>query len=115
MRVKEYFKKLISYNICAKLAPFLVQCQSLPISFLRAVRRENVSYIVTQAYKIPAKTTRLSQLATLHSALNISAEVSENKNKAGHNSTRGIVSTLLFFLLKNTAAHSLHIQHLYVD
>jgi hypothetical protein len=31
---------------------------------------------------------------------NISAEGSVYKNKAGHNSTRGTVSSLLFFLLK---------------
>ncbi len=78
--IKDYFKKLISHNRRAKLAPSLLQCQSSPISFLRAVRRENVSYIVTQAYKRPSKMTRRSQSATLHSTGNISAEVSENKN-----------------------------------
>jgi hypothetical protein len=60
--IKNYFKKLISHNRHAKLAPSLLQCQSLPISFLRALRRENESYIVTQAYKRPAKRTCLSQL-----------------------------------------------------
>jgi hypothetical protein len=44
--------------------------------------------------------TRLSQSATLHSTGNISAEASENKNKAGHNSTHRTVRSLLFFLLK---------------
>ncbi len=107
--------KLISHNRRAKLAPSLLQCQSWPVSFLRAVRRENVSYIVTRAYKRPAKTTRLSQLATLHSLGNISLEVSENKNKVCHNSTRGTVSSFFIFPAENTAAHSLHIQHLYVD
>ncbi len=95
--IKDYFMKLISHNRRAKLAPSLLQCQSSPISFLRAVRRENVSYI---AYKRPAKTTSLSQSATLHSIGNISLVVSENKNKVGHNSTRGTVSSFLFFLLK---------------
>ncbi len=98
--IKEYFKKLISHNRRAKLAPSLIQCQSSPISFLRAVRRENVSYIVTRAYKRSAKMTRLSQSATLHSTGHIFAEGSENKNKASHNSTRGTVSSLLFFPLK---------------
>jgi hypothetical protein len=87
--IKDYFKKLISHNRHAKLAPSLLQCQSLPITFLRAVKRENASYIVTRAYKRPAKTTHLDQSTTLHSADNISSEASENKNKAGHNSTRG--------------------------
>jgi hypothetical protein len=71
---------------------------------------------VTQAKKIPAKTTRLFQSASLHSTGNISVEVSENKNKAGHISTRGTVSKLfVIFPAESTAAHSLHIQHLYVD
>ncbi len=47
--IKDYFKKLISQNRRAKLASSLLQCQSSPISFLRAVRRENVSDIVTRA------------------------------------------------------------------
>jgi hypothetical protein len=55
--IKDYFKKLISHNKRANLAPSLVQCQSLPISFPRAVRREIVSYIVTRAHKRPAKMT----------------------------------------------------------
>ncbi len=59
-----------------------------------------MSYIVTRAYKRPAETARLSQSVTLRSTGNISAEGSVYKNKAGHNSTRGIVSSLLFFLLK---------------
>jgi hypothetical protein len=87
---KHYFKKLILHKISAKLAPSLLRCQSLPVSFLRAVRRENVSYIVTQAYKRPANTTHQSQLATLHSTGKNSAEGSEHKNKAGHNSTGGL-------------------------
>jgi hypothetical protein len=74
------------------LAPSLLQCQSLPISFLRAVRRENVSYIVTQAYKRPTEMARLSRSVTLHSAGNISAEGSVYKNKAGHNSKQRTVS-----------------------
>ncbi len=107
--IRDYFKILISHNRHAMLAPSLLQCQSSPISFLRAVRRENVSSIVTRAYKRPAKTTHHSQSATLHSTGNISAEGSVYKNKAGHNSTRGIVSSLLFFPLK------ILLQHLYVD
>ncbi len=107
--IKDYFKKLISHNRRAKLAPSLPKCQSLSISFLRAVRRKNVSYIVTRAYKRPAKTTRHSQSATLHSTGNISAEGSENKYKAGHNSTYGIVSSLLFFPLK-ILLHTVYIR-----
>jgi hypothetical protein len=111
--IKDYFKILISHNRRAKLAPPLLQCQSLPISFLRAVRRQNVSYIVTRAYKRPAKKTRRSQSATLHSTGNISAEGSVNKNKAGHNSTRGIVSSSLFFLLK-ILLHTVYIFNIFM-
>ena len=43
---KQYFKILISHNRRVFLALSLLQCQSLPISFLLAVKRENVAYIV---------------------------------------------------------------------
>ncbi len=76
--IKGYFKRPISQNLSAKLAPTLLQCQSLPTSFLRAVRRENAAYIVTRAYIRPAKMACLSQSATLHSTGNISAEGSEH-------------------------------------
>ncbi len=80
--IKGYIKKPISQNISVKLAPSLLKCQSLPISFLRAVRRENVSYIMTRAYISPAKMTRHSQSATLHSTGNISAEGSEQQERS---------------------------------
>ncbi len=111
--IKDYFKILKSHNSRAMLAPSLLQCQSLPVSFLRAVRRENLSYIVTQAYKRPAQTARLSQSATLHSTSNISAEGSVHKNKAGHNSTRGTVSSLLFFPLK-ILLHTVYIFNIFM-
>ncbi len=97
------------------LAPSLLQFQSLPISFLQAVRRENVSYIVTRGYKRPANTgpAFLSQLATLHSTGSISSEGSVHKNKASQNSTRGIVSTLLFFPL-NILLHTVYIINIYI-
>ncbi len=82
--IKGYFKRPISQNISAKLAPSLLKCQSLPISFLRAVRRENVSYIVTRVYKRPAKITRHShdilQATSLQKAVN-------NKNEASTRTT----------------------------
>jgi hypothetical protein len=95
------------------LAPSLLQCQSLPISFLQAVSRENVSYIVTRAYKRFAKTARLSQSVTLRSTCNIFAEGSVYKNKAGHNSTRGTVSSLLFFPL-NILLHTVYILNIFM-
>jgi hypothetical protein len=111
--IKAYFKTLISHNRRAMLAPSLLQCQSLPISFLRAMKRENVSYIVTQAYKIPAETARISQSATLHSTGNISAEGSVHKNKADHNSTCGTVSSLFFFPL-NILLHTVYIFNIFM-
>jgi hypothetical protein len=111
--IKGYFKKLMPHNRSAKLSPSLLKCQSLPISFLRAVRRENMYYIVTRAYKRPAKTTRHSQSTTLHSTGNISAEGSEHKNNAGHNSTRGTVSSLLFFPLK-VLLHTVYIFNIFM-
>ncbi len=44
--IKGYFKRPILQNRSAKLAPTLLQCQSLPTSFPRAVRSEYPAYIV---------------------------------------------------------------------
>jgi hypothetical protein len=46
-----YFKRPISLNLFVKLAPTLLQCQSLPISFPRAVRRENFPKVISYHYK----------------------------------------------------------------
>ncbi len=56
--------------------------------------------------------TQHSQSATLHPAGNISAEGTDYKNKAGHNSTRGTVSSLLFFLLK-VLLHTVYIFNIF--
>jgi hypothetical protein len=72
-----------------------------------------VSYIVTQAYKRPAKMACLSHMATQRSTGNISAEDNVYKNKAGHNSTCGIVSSLLFFLL-NKLLHAVFIFKIFM-
>jgi hypothetical protein len=55
---------------------------------------------------------RLSQSATLHSTGNISSEGSEHKNKAGYNSKRGTVSSLLFFPL-NILLHTVYIFNIF--
>ncbi len=96
--IKGYFKRPTSQNLSAKLASSLLQCQSLPISFLWAVRRENVPYIAAQAYIRRAKTTRHAQSATLLYILQATSlqKAVNIKNKAGHNSTRGTVSSLFF-------------------
>jgi hypothetical protein len=87
----------------------------LPTSFLRAVRRENAAYIVTRAYIKPVKTACLSQSATLHSTGNISAEGSEHQEQSRPQQHTWNSKLCVIFPLKSTAAHSLHIQHLYVD
>ena len=51
------------------------------------------------------------QSTTLHSTGNISAEDSVQKNKVGHNNTRGIVSSLLFFPLK-LLPHKVYISNI---
>jgi len=53
----------------------------------------------------------IPQLTALHPTGNISAEDSVHKNKVGHNSTRGIVSPLLFFLLK-LLLHKVYISNI---
>jgi hypothetical protein len=55
----------------------------------------------------------LSQSATLQATGNISAEGSVYKNKAGHNSTHGTVSSLLFFLL-NILLHTVYIFNIFM-
>jgi hypothetical protein len=110
--IKGYFKRLISQTLSAKLAPTLLQCQSLPISFLQAVKRENVAYIVAQAYIRHAKAARLSQSATLHSTGNISADNSEHQEQSQPQQHTWNSKLFVIFPLKSTAAHSLHIQHL---
>ena len=113
--IKEYFKILLSHNRCVILAPSFLQCQSSPISFLRTVRRENVSCILTQAYKRPTETALLSQSVTLGSTGNISAEGSVKQEQSRPQQHTWNSKLFVIFPAENTAAHSLHSQHLYVD
>jgi hypothetical protein len=104
--IKGYFKRPISQNLSAKLAPTLLQCQSLPISFLWAVRRENVAYIVIQAYTgLPKQHAVLNRLHYILQATSLQKAVNI-KNKAGHNSTRGTVGSLLSSRRKNCCTQS---------
>jgi hypothetical protein len=105
---------LISHERRVFFALSLLQCQSLPISFQRAIKRENVAYIVRQSLQIGAKSGSHSLSTTLHSTGSISAEDSVHKNKVGHNSTRGTVSSLLFFPLKLCCTNSTFLTS-YVD
>jgi hypothetical protein len=53
-----------------------------------------------RAFKRAPKLVASPQSTALHPTGNISAEDSVHKNNVGHNSTRGVVSPLLFFPLK---------------
>ncbi len=57
-------------------------------------------YSESRAYKRAPNLVTSPQSTALHPTGNISAEDSVHRNKVGHNSTRGIVSPLLFFPLK---------------
>ncbi len=57
-------------------------------------------YSEGRAYKRAPNLVASPQSTALHPTGNISAEDSVHKNKVGYNNTRGIVSPLLFFLLK---------------
>jgi hypothetical protein len=104
---KQYFKILISHNRSVILAPSLLQCQSLPISFLQAVKRENVSYIVTWAYKRPAEAGGFSQSVTLRSTGNISAEGSVKQEQSRPQ------QHMLFFPLK-VLPHTVYIFNIFM-
>ncbi len=61
--------------------------------------KNGVLYSEGRAYKRVPELAASPQSTALHSTGNTSAEDSVNKNEVGHNSTRGIVSSLLFFPL----------------
>jgi hypothetical protein len=82
------FACLFLWRQCVFLILSLLRCQSSPISFLHAVMRENMAYIVNRDYK-KAPNLVASQSATLHSTGNISAEDSVHKNKVGQNQCCG--------------------------
>jgi hypothetical protein len=110
--INGYFKKPILQNRGAKPAPTLLQCQSLPTSFLRAVRSEYPAYKVFAPVYKRAKEAILSQSASLHSTGNISAEDSEHQEQSRPQQHTWNSKLFLIFPLKSTAAHSLNIQHL---
>ncbi len=64
-----------------------------------------------RAYKRAPKLVASPQWSALYSTGNISAEDSVYKNKVVHNSTRGIVSPLLFFPLK-ILLHEVYISNI---
>jgi hypothetical protein len=93
--INGYFKKLLLQNRSAKLAPTLLQCQSLPTSSPWALRSEYPAYVVIRTYIIERR--RPFFLSRRHYILqNISAEDSEHQEQSRPQRTRGTVSSLLF-------------------
>ena len=110
--MKQYFKMLLSHGgVCFFSSPYcnVILCSS-PFCVLCGGNWHLTLW--GRDYKRAPKLVVSPQSTTLYSTGNISAEDSVHKNKVGHNNTRGIVSSLLFFLLKITAAQSLHFQRL---
>ncbi len=89
----------------------LLQCQIVLISFLRAVRRKMVSYIVRRAYKRAPKLVASPQLTTLHSTGDISGGqcIQEQSRPQQHTWNSKL---FVIFPAEITAAQSLHFQHL---
>ncbi len=97
---EQYFKMLLSQeDVYSFSSPYCIGklCSS---PFYVPGGGNGASYSEGRAYKRALKLVASPQSTALHHTGNISAEDSVYKNKAGHNSTRGIVSPLLFFLLK---------------
>jgi hypothetical protein len=94
--IKGYIKKTFSQNRGGKPSSTLLQCQSLPTSFPRAVRSEYPAYIVAHLYISRGRGLFglswhrfILQATSLQRTVNI-------KNKAGQSSTCGTVRSLLF-------------------
>ena len=73
--------------------------------------KNGVLYSEGRAYKRAPELVASPQSTALHSTGNTSAEDSVYKNEVGHNSTRGIVSPLLFFRLK-LLLHKVYISNI---
>ena len=103
----------ISQNLSVKPAPTLLQCQRLPSSF--PCEKQKSCLYSDPSLRNAVKMAGLSQSVTLHSTGNISAEGSVQQEQS--EPQQHMWNSLLFviFPLKSTTAHSLHIQHLYVD
>ena len=97
LRVKE-----ASWNI-APLLSYLNSVESPPLSGVSFWRPDLASWRLNLAFFLhmweSPELVASPQLTALHSTGNTSAEDSVYKNEVGHNSTRGIVSPLLFFPL----------------
>ncbi len=113
--INGYLKKPFSQIRGGKHSSTLLQCQSLPTSFPRAVRSEYPAYIVKRFYISWGEGDIQPQSASLHSTDNISAEDIEQQEQSQPQQYTWKSKLFVVFPLKSTAAHSLRIQNLNVD
>ncbi len=98
---KQYFKMLLSQeDVYSFSSPYCIGKLCSSSFYVPSGGKWHFIYSEGRAYKRALKLVASPQSTALHPTGNISAEDSVCKNKVGHNSTRGIVSPLLFFLLK---------------
>jgi hypothetical protein len=111
--INGFFKKPFIQVRGGKASSTLLQCQSLPATSLRAVRSEYPAYIVARLYISRGRGLfGLSRHRFILPTINISAEDSEHQVQSLSQQHMWNSNLFVVFLLKSTAAHSLHIQHL---
>ncbi len=108
--MKQYFKMLISTRRCVFLALSLLQCQSSPISFVHAVTRENMAYILNRAYKKAPNLAARSQSTTLHRQHLCGGQCTQEQSRPQQHTWNS--KLFVIFPDEFTAAQSLHFQHL---
>ena len=95
--INGYNKKPFSQNRGGELLSTLLQCQSLPTSFPTSWESEYSAYIVNSPlYKLRRGGNSASVSVASFYRQHLCGGYWTIKNKAGHNSTRGTVSSLLF-------------------
>ncbi len=111
---KQYFKILISHNRHVFLAPSLLQCQSLSISFLRAVKKESVSYMVKRSLEKMRQNGQPFSVGytTFYRQHLCGGQCTQEQSRPQQHTWKS--KLFVIFPAETTAAHSLHFQHLYV-
>ncbi len=111
--INGYYKKPFSQIRGGKPSSTLLQCQSLPTSFLRAMRSEYPAYIVAHPYITTGRGIfRLSRLRFILQTTSLLQRTVNSKNNAGHSSTHGTVSSLLFSRWK-VLLHTVYIFNIF--
>ncbi len=102
-------------NISVFLAPSLLQCQSLPISFLHAVKKEIVSYIVERSLCKRRQNRQPFSVdyTTFYRQHLCGGQCTQEQSRPQPHTWNS--KLFVIFPPEITAAHSLPFQHLYVD